>query len=70
MTKPTIHFNSRGESGNIFWILGAVKTALHKQRRITDYNNLRDRVTASGSYNEALSIIREYVDLVDDDSEV
>ncbi len=70
MNKPTVHFNSRGESGNIFWILGAVKTALRKQRRITEYNNLRDRVTASGSYNEAVAIIREYVDLIDDDGEV
>ena len=67
MNKPTVHFHSCGESGNIFWILVAVKTALRKQRRIADYNNLRDRVTASGSYNEALAIIREYVDLIDDD---
>lgn len=70
MNKPTIRINSRGESGNIFWILGSVRQALHKQRRITDYNNLRDRVTSSGSYNEALAIIREYVDLIDDDGEV
>lgn len=67
MKKPTVHFNSRVESGNIFWILGAVKTALRKQRRITEYNNLRDRVFASGSYQEALAIIREMVDLIDDD---
>lgn len=70
MNKPTVHFNSRGESGNIYWILGAVRTALRKQRRITEYNDLRDRVFASGSYQEALAIIREYVDLIDDDGEV
>ena len=69
MNKPTVHFHSRGESGNIFWILGAVKTALRKQRRITEYNNLRDRVCSSGSYGEALAIIRETVDLIDDDGE-
>lgn len=69
MDKPTIHFHSRGESGNIYWILGAVRQALRKQRRIIDYNNLRDRVTASHSYDEALAIIREYVDLIDDDSQ-
>ena len=65
MNKPTVTYHSRGESGNIFWILGAVAKALKKQRRITDYNECRDRVLSSGSYGEALSIISEYVDLVD-----
>lgn len=62
-----IHFRSRHESGNIFAILAMVRWELQKQRRITDYNNLRDRVTSSGSYEEALAIIRETVNLIDDD---
>ena len=70
MKKPIIHFESRGPSGNIFWILGTVRNALRKQRRINDYNDLRDRVLASHSYREALTIIREYVDLIDDDGRV
>ena len=65
MTKPTVSYHSRGRSGNIFWILGAVAKALNKQRRITDYNECRDRVFCSGSYGEALSIISEYVELID-----
>ena len=65
--KPTLRFNSSGESGNIFFILGMVAAALHKQRRITDYNNLRDKVIESGSYAEALKEIRRIVDLIDDD---
>ena len=65
--KPTVHFSSRGESGNIFWILAAVRKALRKQRRITDYNTMWERVQKSGSYTKALAIIREYVDLIDDD---
>lgn len=69
MIKPTVHFNSRDESGNIFYILGLVRREMQKQRRITEYNDLRDRVTASGSYREALEIIREYVDLIDNDRE-
>ena len=69
MKKPVIHFCSRGESGNIFYILGLVRREMQKQRRITEYNDLRDRVTASGSYREALEIIREYVDLIDNDRE-
>ena len=70
MNKPTIHFNSRGESGNIYWILAAVREALRKERRITDFNNLWERVQVSGSYTEALAIIREHVDLIDDDRRV
>jgi hypothetical protein len=69
MTKPTIHFHSRKESGNIFFILGLVSREMQKQRRITEYNDLRDRVTSSGSYAEALAVIREYVELIDLDGE-
>lgn len=65
--KPTVHFHSRHESGNIFVILALVRREMQKQRRITDYNNLRDRVTSSGSYEEALAIIRETIELIDDD---
>lgn len=65
MYKPTINFDSRGPSGNIFHILGMVRNALSKQRRITDYNKCWERVQASHSYEEALKIIREYVELID-----
>lgn len=69
MEKPTVHFRSRHESGNIFVILGLVRRALQKQRRITEYNDLRDKVTGSGNYRDALAIIREKIDLIDDDGE-
>lgn len=65
MEKPVIKFDSQGPSGNIFYILGLVKAALRKQRRIIDYNNCLERVQNSHSYAEALKIIREYVDLID-----
>ena len=69
MTKPTIYFFSRAESGNIFHILGRVRQEMQKQRRITEFNDMRDRVMSSGSYREALAIIREYVELIDLDGE-
>lgn len=69
MKKETVKFNSRGFSGNTFHILGMVQTALKKQQRITDFNNCRDRVLKSHSYDEALTIIREYVDLIDESGE-
>lgn len=64
-----IQFQSTKESGNIFWILGAARKELQKQRRITEYNTMWDRVQQSQSYTEALAIIREYVELVDLDGE-
>lgn len=69
MNKPVIHFASRHESGNIYFILALVQTALRKERRITDFNTMRDEVFHSDSYTEALAAIRKYVDLVDDDGE-
>lgn len=63
--KPTIIYDSSGPQGNIFWILGAAKNALRKQRRINEYNELWERVQSSHSYTEALSILSERVDLVD-----
>ena len=63
--KPKVEFNSRGESGNIYRILGLVRSALRKEHRITDYNDIYFAVTNCGSYDEALKIIREKIDLID-----
>jgi hypothetical protein len=60
-----IQFQSTKENGNIFWILGEVSAVMKKQRRITEYNTMRDRVFEAQSYKEALAIIREYVELID-----
>lgn len=65
MEKLTVYFDSKGPSGNIYDILGKVSLALRKQQRITDYNTMRDRVFDSHSYEEALAVIRGYVNLVD-----
>lgn len=63
--KPTVKYESCGESGNIYFVLGLVAGALRKQQRIQDYNDCRERVLNSDSYKTALGIIREYVELVD-----
>lgn len=67
--KPRVEFKSCGESGNIYYILALVRNALRKQQRIQEYNDLRDAVTSSGSYKEALGHIREKIDLVDLDGQ-
>ena len=65
MEKPTITYDSRGETGNIYYLIGQLQRIMRKQRRYTDFNNLRDRIFESGSYEEALAIIGEEVELVD-----
>ena len=65
LKKPKIVFNSHGESGNIHYILALVCHEFRKQRRITEYNDIVQRVTTSGNYKEALAVIREKIDLID-----
>ena len=65
MTKPTIIYDSRGETGNIYYLIGQLQQIMRKQRRYTDFNDLRDRIFESGSYEDALAIIGEEVELVD-----
>lgn len=66
MAKAVIHFQSRHESGNIYWIMGKVRDIMRKERRITDWNNAWERIQKT-DYAGALAILRELVDLVDDD---
>lgn len=63
MSKPIVKFNRQNETGNIFYILSKVRVELQKQRRINDFNELWDRLQPSKNYNEALKIIKEYVEL-------
>lgn len=67
MKKLEVHFRSEHESGNTLFILGLVREELRKQRRITEFNDLRDAVLNAGSYEEALRLMNEKVTLIDDD---
>ncbi len=66
MNKITIHYNSKGESGNIFWILHAIREEC-KLNGIKPmfFKEMQERVFAASSYDEALSIISENVNLID-----
>ena len=66
--KETIHFASRGQSGNIYYILGAIRDVLRKQNRIAEWNELYEEVNRfATSYIDALEILRKHVNLIDDD---
>ena len=54
MNKPELIYDSRGESGNIFWILGQVRRIMQREHRLSDFSRLMERVQSSGSYKEAL----------------
>lgn len=65
MEKDTVCYDRNGPSGNIYYILGMAQRVMKKQRRYTDFNTMRDRVFESKSYEDALTIIGEYVELID-----
>jgi hypothetical protein len=52
-----------GEDGNIFFILGRVRQTLKASGENEQAQEVSQRVMASGSYDEALRIIMEYVDV-------
>lgn len=58
--KPSIKLV--GEDGNIFAILGRASTALRKSDRAEQTKEMSQRVFNCHSYDDALSIISEYVD--------
>jgi len=60
-----VFFDRNGPSGNIYAILASASDAMKKQQRITDFNEMRDKVYASKSYDEALSVINQYVFLIE-----
>ena len=63
--KPVIRYDSRGQSGNIYWILGELSQIMRRQRRYTAFNTIRDRVFEATSYEAALEIISEEATLID-----
>lgn len=52
-----------GEDGNIFSILGRVGRTLKEDGQAEQVQEVNRRVMAAGSYDEALQIIMEYVEV-------
>jgi len=64
-----VHFNRVAPSGNIFAIMGGASRVLRRCGMVPECNEMIERVTSSGSYEEALAIINEYVNLIEDEEE-
>ena len=58
-----------GQDGNIFNLMGIASRTLRENDMADQAKEMSDRIQASGSYNEALRIISEYVNItsIDDD---
>lgn len=52
-----------GEDGNIFNLMGIASRTLKDNGMKAEAKEICDRITSSGSYDEALCIIGEYVDI-------
>ena len=61
--KPTVFFESRGESGNIFALLGKVSQALNDEKAVDELW----KQIQQGTYNEAIQLIKQKVNLIDED---
>lgn len=59
--KPTVVFT--GENGNIYNLLGIASGALKKVSQRDKATEMCSRVTKSKSYDKALLIIMEYVEV-------
>ena len=52
-----------GANGNIFNLLGMASRTLRENGMREEVKEMQSRVTASGSYSEALNVIGEYVEI-------
>ena len=52
-----------GEDGNIFNLMARAARTLRENDLSEEAKEMRERITSSGSYDEALCIIAEYVNI-------
>ena len=52
-----------GADGNIFNLMGMASNTLRRNGMADEAKEMRERITSSGSYDEALCILGEYVDI-------
>lgn len=62
--KPIVYIDIDGPDGNVLFMLSKVKDALRKERRINDYNELRDKVLQS-RYPQGIYQMSELVEFID-----
>ena len=68
MRKPLMYIDITGPDGNIHFILGKVSDIMKKARRITEFNDLRDKIY-QGTYYQALYRISKNITMIDTSEE-
>ena len=58
-----------GQNGNIFNLMGIASRTLKRNGMSNESKEMCSRITSSGSYDEALSIIDEHVEITSADEE-
>ena len=58
-----------GQNGNIFNLLGIASNTLKENDMADEAKEMRERIVSCGSYDEALGIISEYVEITSVDEE-
>lgn len=61
--KPKPKCDLIGEDGNIFNLMGIASRTLKRNGMQEEAKEMCDKITSSGSYNEALLIISDYVEI-------
>ena len=67
--KPKPKVQLVGQDGNVFNLLGICTRALKRTGQSEEAKELQNRVMSCGSYDEALTIMLEYVDHADSSDE-
>lgn len=62
--KPLVYIDIDGPDGNVLFMLSKVREALRKERRINDYNELRDKVLQS-RYPQGIYQMSKLVEFID-----
>jgi hypothetical protein len=63
MSKTDIEVELSGHDGNIFSIMARVSKALRREGHADLALEMRTRVTQQNSYEDALAVISEYVEI-------
>ena len=62
--KPVVEVELAGPSGNVFQVMANASAALKRMDCREEAKEMFERATKAKSYEEALEIIEEYVELV------
>ena len=61
--KPILHIDLNGSDGNIFVVIGRAAELLKRDNQRDKANNMKNRVIVQESYEDALKVINEYVEI-------